>query len=169
MTVYRKCRPCKHRDDCAIKTRLAAAIKGFGVGSISHACRAFEPDFRTGENVWVRVQDQPHADEGYPLKAVFPAHFVAYSKTLGRAIIFIEPGIKSRCGEYGFTPANGKNGFCKVSYAPYRARQRYSIDKGIIERREGFTATQSCCGRPIGAKCDECSNFAATTELAEIW
>lgn len=156
MTVYRKCRPCKHRDNCEIKRKLADAIKGFGVGTISHACRSYEPDFRPGDNVWVRVQDVPHS-EGYPSDAVFPGHFVAYSKTLGRAIVFIEPGVVSRCGEYGFEPANGKEGFCKVSYAPYRAKFQCSLDKGIIARREGKTAIQACCGRPFGKTCPDCS------------
>lgn len=156
MTVYRKCRPCKHRDDCEIKARLAAAIKGFGVGTISHRCRSFEADLRPGENVWVRANDVPHTYDDRPTQAVFPAHFVAYSKTLGRAIVFIEPGATSQCGNYAFEPANGKAGFCKVSYAPYRAKFQCSLDKGIIARREGKTAIQSCCGRPVGRTCSDC-------------
>lgn len=157
MTVYRKCRPCKHRDGCEIKARLSAAIKGFGVGTISHRCKSFEPDFQPGDNVWVRAQDVPNSYEGYTAIAVFPAHFVAYSKMLGRAIVFIEPGAKSQCGKYEFEPANGKDGFCKVSYAPYRAKFTSSFDKGIIARREGRTPVQSCCGRPIGKTCSDCS------------
>jgi len=161
MTVYRKCRPCKHRDGCEIKARLAEAIKGFGVGTISHRCKSFEPDLNPGDNVWVAAMAYPHdAEEDYyggtPPIAQFPAHFVRYSKTLGRAIVYIEPNAKSRNGEYEFEPANGKSGFCKVSYAPYRAERLWGLEKGIIERRECRTTMLECCGLPAGRTCDEC-------------
>lgn len=161
MTVYRKCRPCKHRDGCEIKAQLSKAIKGFGVGTISHRCKSYEPELRPGDNVWVAAMAYPHSMEdayygGTPPVAHFPAHFVAYSKTLGRAVVFIEPGAKSRCGKYEFEPANGKDGFCKVSYAPYRAATKWPRDKGIIERREGHTPVQQCCGRPAGKSCPDC-------------
>lgn len=161
MTVYRKCRPCKHRDNCEIKARLSEAIKGFGVGTISHRCRSYEPDLRPGDNVWIAAMAFPHSAADYgssPPVAVFPGHFVKYSKTLGRAIVYIAPEATSRCGNHQFEPANGKSGFCKVSYAPYRAKRRWSNDKGIIDRREGRTTIKNCCGLPEGQKCDECSD-----------
>lgn len=160
MTVYRKCQPCKHRDGCEIKARLAEAIKGFGVGTISHKCKSYSPDFKAGDNVWVRIQDVPHGNDwegNLTADAEFPAHFVQYSNKLGRAIVFVEPGVTSRCGEYSFEPANGKNGFCKVSYAPYRQPSVFSFQKGITERRDGTTPIRSCCGRPVSADCSECS------------
>jgi hypothetical protein len=161
MTVYRKCRPCKHRDGCEIKARLAEAIKGFGVGTISHACKSFEPDLKPGDNVWVAAMAHPYSidDYGSPPVAQFPAHFVQYSKTLGRAIVYIEPGTRSRDGEHEFGPANGKNGFCKVSYAPYRTKFTCGLDKGIVERREGRTPMQECCGLPIGKSCEDCKRI----------
>lgn len=161
VTVYRKCRPCKHRDDCEIKERLSAAIKGFGVGTISHRCKVFEPDLNPGDNVWVAAMAYPHnSEDGFygrtPPIAHFPAHFVGYSKTLGRAIVYIEPGVKSRDGIEIFEPANGKHGFCKVSYAPYRSNHTWGMEKGIIERREGRTPINKCCGMPAGRICAEC-------------
>jgi hypothetical protein len=169
MTVYRKCRPCKFRDDCEIKSRLSAAIKGFGVGVIAHRCKKYTPDFARGDNVWVRTNDVPHPsdyvdDAALPTKAVFPAHFVEYSKTLGRAIVYIAPGAKSQCGEYKFVPANDKAGFCKVSYAPYRAKFKWSGDRGIIDRREGRTAITCHCGVPAGTNCTECQRH----QLGEV-
>lgn len=161
MTVYRKCRPCKHRDGCPIQARLAEAIKGFGVGTISHNCKSFEPGLRPGDNVWVAAIAFPHSeDEWHPPIAHFPAHFVRYSETFGRAIVYIEPGVKSRDGEEAFEPANGKDGFCKVSYAPYHAKRTWGMEKGIIERREGRTAMLECCGRPIGNACKECAEYS---------
>lgn len=162
MTVYRKCQPCKHRDDCDIKTRLSAAIKGFGVGTISHRCKSYQPGLIPGDNVWVRAQDVPHGkdwDNASPTDAEFPGHFVQYSKSLGRAIVYIAPGAESRCGDHSFEPANGKDGFCKVSYAPMRQKQPYSFAKGIIERREGRTALMGCCGLPTGTTCRDCSEL----------
>lgn len=161
MTVYRKCQPCKHRDECEIKARLSAAIKGFGVGTISHRCRTFAPDLQRGDNVWVRAQDVPHGndwEQTLPTDAEFPGHFVQYSKSLGRAIVYVPPGAESRCGNYAFEPV--KEGFCKVSYAPMRQASPYLFAKGITERREGRTPTMDCCGRPIGTPCKECGDLA---------
>lgn len=159
MTVYRKCRPCQHRDGCEIKAKLAAAIKGFSVGTITHACKSYVPDFKPGGNIWVRAQDVPNSYEDCISVGVFPAHFVAYNKTLGRAIVYIPPGVKSQCGELEFQPANGKAGFCKVSYAPYRTKHHFLKERGIVERREGTTAIKTCCGRPWGTECPDCGMF----------
>ncbi len=159
MTVYRKCRPCANRDGCEIKARLSAAIKGFAVGTITHACKSYRPEFKPGDNVWVRAQDIPNSYEAYTSVGIFPAHFVAYSKSLGRAIVYIAPGSKSQCGELEFQPANGKAGFCKVSYAPYHTDHEYFKERGIVERREGTTAIQTCCGLPKGTECKYCGMF----------
>lgn len=163
MTVYRKCRPCKHRDGCEIKQRLAEAIKGFGVGTISHRCKAFMPDLVPGDNVWVAAAAYPHSTEdwyhgGTPPIAHFPGHFVEYSRALGRAIVYIEPGAMSRDGVWAFEPANGKHGFCKVSYSPYRQQRTWGMEKGIIERRDGRTETRDCCGLPANKTCDTCAD-----------
>lgn len=164
MTVYRKCRPCKHRDNCEIKQRLAMAIKGFGVRTISHRCQSFEPALTPGKNIWVAVQAYPHNHEdayygGTPPVATFPGHFVRYSKTFGRAIVYIKPGTPSECDEYTFEPANGKSGFCKVSYAPYHNSPGWGLRKGIVGLREGETSLQTCCGLPVGGSCADCSQI----------
>jgi polyhydroxyalkanoate synthase len=69
---------------------------------------------------------------------------------------FIAPGTKSECEEYEFQPTNGKDGFCRVSYTPIRQNPVSSTAKGIIARREGKTAMENCCGRPLGTACKEC-------------
>lgn len=170
MTVYRKCRPCKHRGNCEIQKALSEAVRGFGVGTLSHRCRKFEPFLKPGDNVWVRVQEGPYEHDEYgghePGLAEFPAHFVQFSKTLGRAIVFIHPGAASRDGETTFEPANSKDGFCKVSYAPIRDQRPYISAKGIIGRRDGFTATMTCCGRPMQTPCRDCGNALAELEEA---
>lgn len=170
MTVYRKCRPCMHRGNCAIQAALGEAVKGFGVGTITHRCRKFEPFLKPGDNVWVRAFDGPYDHDEYgsykPNLAEFPAHFVQFSKSLGRAVVFIKPGSESRDGETTFEPANGKDGFCKVSYAPIRDPLPYARAKGIIERREGFTATIDCCGRPFGSPCSECGKNLELSEAS---
>lgn len=159
MTVYRKCRPCQHRDGCEIKAKLAAAIKGFAVGTLSHACKSYEPEFKPGDNLWVRAQDVPHGEDNYTSVGVFPAHFVGYNKTLGRAIVYIQPGATSQCGELEFQPANGKAGFCKVSYAPFRTKHQYLKERGIVDRRVGTTTVKTCCGLPHGTECKDCGMF----------
>lgn len=155
MTVYRKCRPCKHRGACMIQEKIATAIKGLGVGSISHRCGKFEAIFQRGDNLWVATLDQPHDEYGGNVLAVFPAVFISLSKTLGRAIVFIEPGAKDRDGEYEFQPIPGKEGFCSVSYAPYRGL-KWSSSKGIVDVREGRTPLRDCCDKPFGVKCSNC-------------
>ncbi len=170
MTVYRKCRPCKHRGNCEIQKALGEAVKGFGVGTLTHRCRKFEPFLKPGDNVWVRAFEGPYENDEYgsykPNLAEFPAHFVQFSKTLGRAIVFIKTGVESRDGETTFEPANSKDGFCKVSYAPIRDPHPYASAKGIIERREGQTPLFACCGRPEGSACNECGK-ALALEAAE--
>ena len=165
MTVYRKCRPCKHRGNCGIQKALGEAVRGFGVGTLTHRCRKFEPFLKPGDNVWVRAQEGPYENDdfggGYkPGDAEFPAHFVQFNKTNGRAIVFIQPGVKSRDGETTFEPANNQDGFCKVSYAPLRAPNHHAR-KGITEMRDGFTATMTCCGRPETSACAECGKAIA--------
>jgi hypothetical protein len=160
MTVYRKCQPCKHRDGCEIKANLAAAIKGFGVGTISHRCKKYAPEFVPGDNLWVRVQSGPYGNDydgnPHPSNAEFPAYFVGFSKSFGRAIVHIAEGAESKCGQYSFEAANNKDGFCKVSYAPIRTDYTYTGAKGITARREGHTAINTCCGRPRGSECSDC-------------
>ncbi|SCB30676.1 hypothetical protein [Rhizobium lusitanum] len=156
MTVYRKCGPCAHRNGCEIKAKLAEAIKGFGVGSIMHRCKEFVPEFQPGDNVIVRTSDGD-ADPYWGVTfSEFPAHFVQYNDSMSRAIVYIAPGTKSDCGDYEFEPTNGKEGFCSVSYTPIRQNPVSGNAKGIIARREGKTAMEKCCGRPIGTACKEC-------------
>ncbi|MBA4220193.1 MAG: hypothetical protein C0458_05625 [Methylobacterium sp.] len=170
MTVYRKCRPCKHRGNCEIQEALGEAVRGFGVGTISHRCRKYEPFLKPGDHVWVRAFEGPYENDEYrsyaPALAEFPAHFVQFSKTLGRAVVFIKPGAESRDGDTTFEPANNKDGFCKVSYAPIRDPRPYARAKGITEHREGFTATMTCCGRPMQTPCRECGNALSELEGA---
>lgn len=170
MTVYRKCRPCKHRGNCEIQKAIGEAVKGFGVGTLTHRCRKFEPFLRSGDNVWVRAMEGPYENDEYgsyaPALAEFPAHFVSFSKSLGRAIVFIKPGAESRDGETTFEPANHKDGFCKVSYAPIRDPRSYANAKGITEQREGHTPVIGCCGRPVGSACNECGKSLALEGLS---
>lgn len=162
MTVYRKCRPCKHHGACPIQENIAAAIKGFGVGTISHRCAKFEPIFQRGDNLWVATLDQPHDEYDSSVLAVFPAVFVSLSRTQGRAIVFIEPGAKDRDGEAEFEPLPGREGFCSVSYAPYRGF-KWSSSKGIVDVREGRTPLRDCCGKPWGVKCSNCQTTPTET------
>lgn len=171
MTVYRKCRPCKHRGNCEIQKALGEAVKGFGVGTLTHRCRKFEPFLKPGDNVWVRAFECGYENDEFgpgpnPRLAEFPAHFVSFSKTLGRAVVFIKPESESRDGHSQFYPANSKDGFCKVSYAPIRDPHPYAKAKGITERRDGRTPMFDCCGRPIGSACNECGKALAFEGLS---
>jgi hypothetical protein len=161
MTVYRKCAPCLNRDGCEIKAKLSEAIKGFGVSSINHRCSSFKPEFQPGDNITVRTfngeYDPNGCGDGANDFAEFPAHFVQYNDNMSRAIIYIAPGTKSDCEEFEFQPTNGKDGFCSVSYTPIRQNPVDHRSKGIIARREGSTALEKCCGRPIGNPCEECN------------
>lgn len=160
MTIFRKCHPCALREGCEIKAKLADAIKGLGVSSLMHRCKSFQPEFTSGDNVMVRTFNGEHdpygSGDGMSDFVEFPAHFVQYSDDLSRAIVFIAPGTKSECEEYEFQPTNGKDGFCRVSYTPIRQNPVSSTAKGIIARREGKTAMENCCGRPLGTACKEC-------------
>lgn len=161
MTVYRKCRPCKHRGNCDEQKKISAAIRGLGVSSLMHSCKKFEPMLARGEHVIVRTYAHGNDSDDYgnhygaPL-AEFPAVFVSFHKSLGKAIVYIGKGTKSVCGTYEFEPVGDNRGFCRVSFGPLSAKFKWR-QKGIIERREGKTELMDCCDLPVGNPCEQCS------------
>lgn len=162
MTVYRKCRPCKHRGNCEAQKKIGEAIRGLGVSSLMHRCKAFKPFLDRGEHVIARVaacRGEWEYGETAPL-AEFEAVFIGFANSMGRAIIYIEPGKKSICGKYEFEPLKNDRGFCKVSFGPLSARHTYSSTKGIIGRGEGRTPLRDCCDLPLNVACNQCERSA---------
>jgi hypothetical protein len=168
VTVYRKCRPCKHRGDCEIQKKIGEAIRGLGVSSLMHKCKNFKPFLERGAHVTVRVAACRGEWEygGTAPLAEFDAIFIGLANSMGRAIVYIEPGAKSACGKYEFEPLKNDRGFCKVSFGPLSARHAYSRTKGIIARREGKTALRDCCDIPLDKVCGQCGEADKITEEA---
>ena len=116
MTIYRKCRLCTKKDGCQIKTDLGKALAGLGVTSVLHKCPEYEPPYKPGEPLFMRMycgtpEYNEHYSEGIP-EGLFPGHFI---RQFGiKAMVYVPDGTMDTTSQVEFEARS--NGYCKVSF-----------------------------------------------------
>ena len=119
MPHLRTCRLCIHRRDCAIKTRLLAAVRGLDVASITHRCGRREISYRMGDGVLWRTCVPAETEWDDDEWVDYAGWFVRESGT--KALIYVAEGSPAHgCAEeeadhFRFSPKN--NGFCAVPFS----------------------------------------------------
>lgn len=114
MTVYRKCRTCtKNGGDCPTKEALRQALKGLHVTSVLHNCPDYEPPFKPGDPILMKMShwegEGELADE---FECEYPGHFIRHVGP--KAFVYVKPGTPDLVGG---TPFEARaNGFCKVAF-----------------------------------------------------
>ncbi len=158
MAYLHTCAGCALRkSDCAIRTKLRAAIAGLGVTAAKHRCASFLPHYPPGASVQVKTYVSTEGDgEDGPAISWFPATFIRQVGT--RGVAFIKPGTEDETGIHPFEPRG--NGFVKVPLARIRAGDQPSAPD--------ISECVFCGVIPaLGQKCQGDPEYRAGTCLAD--
>ena len=132
---YQTCIGCVHGTGfCQAREDIKARVKGIGVTSLKWKCRHRKPTYLPGEAVWVKIfigwEDRGDSwgreEQAF---AEFPGTVIRLKGS--KAIIFIEPGVASRCEEYNFEPQANGNGHVKIPII--RTRKRDAVREYVCD------------------------------------
>lgn len=116
--TYRTCVGCVHGSgSCQERDRVKSQVQGLGVTSLKWKCKFKRLRFRPGDHVivstFIEGDYQPEYGDEETLYAWFPA--IVIQNKGPKLICFIEPGAKSTCDDYEFSPKKGGTGHVKIT------------------------------------------------------
>lgn len=116
--TYRTCIGCVHgTGSCQVRDNVKAQVSGLGITSIKWKCKWKRLQYRPGDHVVVSTfvdgGYEPDYGDEVTLYAWFPA--IVIQNKGPKLICFIEPGVKSTCDEYEFTPRKDGSGHVKIT------------------------------------------------------
>lgn len=128
---------------CHAREAVKAHVKGIGVTSLKWRCKHRRPVYQPGDAVWVDLfvgwedggDSWGREEQAF---AYFPG--VVIRAKGSKAVVFIEPGVRSECEQYDFEPQKSGNGHVKIPLI--RTKKRDAIREHIC----------SCCERIVRLK-----------------
>lgn len=157
--TYRTCTGCVHgAGACQARDIIKAHVKGIGVTSLKWRCAHRQPVYRPGDAVWVNLfvgwedggDSWGREEQAF---AEFPGVVIRVRGS--KAVIFIEPGVQSRCEQYDFEPQKSGNGHVKIPLS--RTRKRHAVREHVcpvcerIVRLKGHEPEYRCNVAPVVA------------------
>lgn len=106
-----------------MRDQVKAQVSGLGVTSLKWKCKWKRLRFRPGDHVevstFIEGDYQPEYGDEVTLYAWFPA--IVIQNKGSKLICFIEPGAKSTCEDYEFTPKKDGSGHVEITMQRVRA------------------------------------------------